>query len=80
MPLGKENTLRLAFFEKQIRCQQLNSESEEYGYPRVSEQFSEVATETPEVIIRQILQDNTCWAEGIPQGDDTTLVALKVKV
>ena len=52
--------------------ERLNSESEEYGYPRVSEQFLKVATETPEVIIRQILQDNN-WAACIPQDDDTTL-------
>ncbi|MEE2728461.1 MAG: SpoIIE family protein phosphatase [Candidatus Latescibacterota bacterium] len=61
-------------------AERLNSEDEEYGYPRVGEQFLKVATETPEVIIERILQDNTNWAAGIPQDDDTTLVALKFKV
>ena len=61
-------------------AERLNSEDEEYGYPRVGEQFLKVATETPGVIIERILQDNTDWAAGIPQDDDTTLVVLKVKV
>ncbi len=59
--------------------ERVNTEYEEYGYPRVFARFAEVATEAPETIIQHLLQGGADWAEGRPQDDDITLVVLKIK-
>ena len=51
-----------------------------FGYPQTQALFEEVADQAPQAICEHLAQGGDAWAEGRPQDDDVTFVALKVKV
>ena len=59
--------------------ERLNPQDEYFNYDRTKAVFAEAATGTPEELCNRMLQRAEEWAEGRPQDDDITLVALKAK-
>ena len=57
----------------------MNPENEMLDYPKTKELFAEVADKSPKAIIKHLFRESTSWADGEPQGDDVTLVVIKVK-
>ena len=59
--------------------ERLNPQDEYFDYERTKAVFAEAATGAPEELCNRMLQSAEEWAEGRPQDDDITLVALKAK-
>ena len=59
--------------------ERLNPQDEYFDYDRTKAVFAEAATGTPEELCDGMLQSAEEWADGRPQDDDITLVALKAK-
>ncbi len=57
----------------------LNPENEMLDYPKTTELFAEVASQSPQAIIDHLFNAGMSWADGEPQADDVTLVVMKVK-
>ncbi len=57
----------------------MNPENEMLDYPKTKELFAEIADKSPNAIINHLFKAGTSWADGEPQGDDVTLVVIKVK-
>ena len=57
----------------------LNPENEMLDYPKTTELFAEVASQSPQAIIDYLFNAGMSWADGEPQADDVTLVVMKVK-
>ena len=59
--------------------ERLNHDDEYFDYERTKAVFAEAATGSPEELCNRMLGSAEEWAEGRPQDDDITLVALKAK-
>ncbi len=57
----------------------LNAEDETLDYPRVLESFEKVATLRPKDIIDNLLARGDEWRGNLPQHDDITLIAIRMK-
>jgi serine phosphatase RsbU (regulator of sigma subunit) len=51
-----------------------------FDYSRTMETLSRAAELAPSEIIERLVDAGEAWAEGRPQDDDITFVALKVKL
>ncbi len=60
-------------------AEQFNPDGEILDYPRVKEAFKKTAGESATEIARSLVQKGKEWADGRAQGDDVTLVVVKVK-
>ena len=56
-----------------------NTKEEEFGYPRTQELFKKTADKTAADVCEFMVNECEKWAEGKPQDDDLTLLAIKVK-
>jgi serine phosphatase RsbU (regulator of sigma subunit) len=51
-----------------------------FDYSRTQESLAQAAALAPHEIIEYFVSAGEAWAEGRPQDDDVTFVALKVKL
>jgi hypothetical protein len=56
-----------------------NKNNEQYGYPRIIEEFRSVAHKNAEEIVKHLNNSATEWINGIEPDDDVTFVVIKVK-
>jgi serine phosphatase RsbU (regulator of sigma subunit) len=60
--------------------ERFNYAGEMFDYSRTKESLAQVAELAPKDIIDRLVGDGEAWADGRPQDDDMTFVALKVKL
>ena len=60
--------------------ERFNYAGEMFDYSRTKESLAQVAALAPREIIERLVGAGEAWAEGRPQDDDMTFVALKVKL
>jgi serine phosphatase RsbU (regulator of sigma subunit) len=60
--------------------ERFNYSGEMFDYSRTKESLAQVAELAPSEIIERMVGAGDAWAEGRPQDDDITFVALKVKL
>jgi serine phosphatase RsbU (regulator of sigma subunit) len=92
MPLGslvsypyRERELRLCRDDVVVLMsdglpERFNPAGEMFDYSRTVETLALSATLAPSEIIERLVEAGEAWAEGRPQDDDITFVALKVKL
>jgi len=59
--------------------EQMNSHKIHFDYSRVLKYFEEIAENTPDDIIRNLIKKADEWMDGTAQADDITFVVVKVK-
>ena len=59
--------------------ERLNPAGEPLGYARTQALFSSAATGSPDEMCAHLVRGCNEWADGQPQNDDITLIALKVR-
>jgi serine phosphatase RsbU (regulator of sigma subunit) len=59
--------------------ERFNPAGEMFDYPRTMETLAEASANSPKEVIDRLVLAGDYWAEGRPQDDDITFVALKVK-
>jgi ligand-binding sensor domain-containing protein/serine phosphatase RsbU (regulator of sigma subunit) len=91
MPLGAMRKYNYKNIEKEIKSgdtillltdglpEQMNIKEEMYNYARVKEKFNEVASNSPEIIIQELIKDGDEWMGEAVQADDISMVVIKVK-
>ncbi len=55
-----------------------NSKDEQYGYPRIIEEFKNVVQKSSYDIVEHLKNSSSEWANGIEPDDDVTFVVIKV--
>jgi serine phosphatase RsbU (regulator of sigma subunit) len=60
--------------------ERFNQSGEMFDYSRTKESLAHAAILSPREIIERLVSAGEAWAEGRPQDDDITFVALKVKL
>jgi serine phosphatase RsbU (regulator of sigma subunit) len=60
--------------------ERFNRAGEMFDYSRTKESLTEAAALAPREIIERLVDAGEAWADGRPQDDDITFVALKVKL
>jgi len=60
--------------------ERFNRRGEMFDYSRTMETLARAAALAPREIIERLVDAGEAWAEGRPQDDDITFVALKVKL
>jgi serine phosphatase RsbU (regulator of sigma subunit) len=60
--------------------ERFNHAGEMFDYLRTKESMAQAATLSPSEIIERLVAAGEAWAEGRPQDDDITFVALKIKL
>ena len=56
-----------------------NTAGKGMGYERVEALFGEVGDQSPEKVLEHLVDGGEVWADGVPEDDDVTLIAVKVK-
>jgi serine phosphatase RsbU (regulator of sigma subunit) len=56
-----------------------NENNEQYGYPRLKEEFKSVAEKSPIEIVEHLENSASHWMNGVEPDDDLTFVVIKVK-
>ncbi len=56
-----------------------NKYNEQYGYPRITEEFRSVAHRNSDAIVEHLNNSASEWIKGIEPDDDVTFVVIKVK-
>ena len=56
-----------------------NKKNEQYGYPRIIEEFRSVANKNSDAIVEHLKNSALLWINGIEPDDDVTFVVIKVK-
>jgi serine phosphatase RsbU (regulator of sigma subunit) len=56
-----------------------NNNAEQFGYPRIKEEFMSVAQKSPNEIVEHLKNSASQWANGVEPDDDVTFVVIKVK-
>ncbi|MGH9755353.1 MAG: SpoIIE family protein phosphatase [Blastocatellia bacterium] len=92
MPLGsitgysyRERELALSYGDVVVLMsdglpERFNHSGEMFDYSRTKESLTQAAALAPREIIERLVAAGETWAEGRPQDDDITFVALKVKL
>ena len=60
--------------------ERFNYAGEMFDYSRTRDLLAQIASFQPSEIIDRLVGAGEVWAEGRPQDDDITFVALKVKL
>lgn len=63
-----------------VLYEMFNDNNETFDESRAVEAFRNVGNRSPQEIINHLLSEGKKWANGRPQSDDVTFVAIKVKV
>ena len=91
MPLGAMRKFSYKVVEKEIKSgdtllllsdglpEQMNSNEEMFGYPRVKDRFNDFINDTPENIIQNLVKSGEEWMGEASQQDDISFVVIKVK-
>jgi serine phosphatase RsbU (regulator of sigma subunit) len=56
-----------------------NQNQEQYGYPRVKEEFKSVVQKSSDEIIEHLNNSASEWAKGVEPDDDLTFVVIKIR-
>lgn len=59
--------------------ERMNPKGDLFDYDRVQQHFANIADHTPQDICAQMWEAGETWSQGLPQDDDITLVAFKIK-
>jgi len=91
MPLGAMRNATYKFVERDISsgdvillltdglAEQMNNEEIMFDYSRVKNSFYQIADNSPDDIIKKLIEIGDKWMNGRPQDDDITFVVIKVK-
>jgi ligand-binding sensor domain-containing protein/serine phosphatase RsbU (regulator of sigma subunit) len=91
MPLGAMRNATYKFVERDISsgdvillltdglAEQMNIEEIMFDYSRVKNSFYQIADNSPDDIIKKLIEIGDKWMNGRPQDDDITFVVIKVK-
>lgn len=91
MPLGAMKNYPYGLFEAELRPgdtmllltdglpEQKNAAGEMFDYARVHGAFGEAAKESPDEIIRHLVQQGETWMNSAEQEDDITLLVIRMK-
>ncbi len=56
-----------------------NKNNEQYGYPRIIEEFKSVVQKSSDEIVDHLKNSSSEWMNGVEPDDDVTFVVIKVK-
>ena len=91
IPLGAMRNVEYTLMEKELKSgdtilllsdglpEQMNGKEKMFDYPRVQELFGKLISQTPDEIIRRLVEACDKWRDDIPQADDITCIVIKVK-
>jgi serine phosphatase RsbU (regulator of sigma subunit) len=91
MPLGAMRNASYNIFERKIKNgdtillltdglpEQMNNDEEMFDYSRVKGHFNEMAENTPDTIIKKLVEAGDKWMNGRLQDDDITFVVIRIK-
>jgi ligand-binding sensor domain-containing protein len=90
MPLGAMRKAQYNIAERELNSgdtillltdglpEQMNSKEEMFDYARVKQQFADVIENSPETIIKKLVEAGDSWMDGRIQDDDITFVVIRV--
>ncbi len=91
MPLGAMRKFSYKLVEKEVQSgdtlllltdglpEQMNTNEEMFGYPRVKERFKDIVNNTPDDIIKNLVTSGEEWMGEAHQEDDISFIVIRIK-